>query len=360
MRRRAVSSEASPDRLDGPRGSAWLVEEIEPDGDGLIDARKVRFEPFTADVLWIRFQEMAKWQGRRGWRRGAAVAALVFSVISLVDPVGAADVTPAVLGFRREAVVFRNELAQAWKAYARSNLSVAEDWFRRVTAAPKPPAGERCEALFGLGWCHAFRRPFPDQAEAVKLFTRIIDEHPRDPLAPWALVELGSLQARKAQPRQEVGRTHYRRVLAQYPDSPAVHEAALRLANSLLYELKDPEMQEGAALLEEHLKRHPANPLAVIMHYRLDYYYGDIRLDYAACVPHAIRVAELKLSDPFRWSRQYWHVAEILRLRLGRPLEAARWYRRLVEECPASMHALDAARILAQIETAAGAGKGER
>lgn len=335
-----------------------LVSAIESTGHGSSDARFVRFGPFAAGVGRLRVPQMAKRPGRRSWRRSAACAALVIFAISLIAPTHAADAVPAVLGSRREAIVFRNELAQGWKAYARSNLGVAEDWFRRVTAAPNPPAGELCEALFGLGWCHAFRRPFPDQAEAAKLFTRIVDEHPRDPLAPWALVELGALQAIKAQPRQEAGRKHYRRVLAHYPESPAIHEAALRLANSLLYELKDPEMQEGAALLEEHLKRHPDNPLAVVMHYRLDYYYGDIRLDYAASLPHAIRVADMKLSDPFRWSRQYWHVAEILRLRLGRPIEAARWYRRLVEECPTSMHAFDAARILAQIETASGAGKG--
>jgi hypothetical protein len=102
--------------------------------------------------------------------------------------------------------------------------------------------------------------------------------------------------------------------------------------------------------LEGHLKKHPENPLAVIMHFRLDYYYGDIRLDYEACLPHAIKVAELKLSDPFRWSRQYWHVAEILRLRLGRPAEAARWYRRIVDECPTSMQAMAAGEHLAAIE----------
>jgi hypothetical protein len=86
------------------------------------------------------------------------------------------------------------------------------------------------------------------------------------------------------------------------------------------------------------------------MHFRLDYYYGDIRLDYEACLPHAIKVADLKLSDPFRWSRQYWHVAEILRLRLGRPAEAARWYRRIVDECPTSMQAMAAGEHLAAIE----------
>jgi hypothetical protein len=255
-----------------------------------------------------------------------------------------------LLGQRREAVVFKQELSQAWQAYGRSSLEEAEPLFRRVTEAPAPPPGELCEALFGLAWCHAFRRPLPDTPGAVEIFTRITRDFPADPLTPWALIELGNLRVTKGQPKQEAGRRFYRQVLEKHAGSPAVHEAVLRLANALLYELTEPEMQEGAALLEGHLKKHPENPLAVIMHFRLDYYYGDIRLDYEACLPHAIRVADLKLSDPFRWSRQYWHVAEILRLRLGRPAEAARWYRRIVDECPTSMQAMAAGEHLAAIE----------
>jgi tetratricopeptide (TPR) repeat protein len=173
-------------------------------------------------------------------------------------------------------------------------------------------------------------------------------------LAAWALIEIGTLKVDKSRPNQEAGRAYYRRVLADYPDTVAVHEAALRLANSLLYELTDAEMEAGAAILEDHLRRHPDNPLAVIMHFRLDYYYNDIRQDYAACLPHAIKVAEMKFSDPFRWSRQYWHVAEILRLRLGRADEAMQWYRRIMEECPTSEHAYMAGRILQEFATGKG------
>jgi tetratricopeptide (TPR) repeat protein len=291
-------------------------------------------------------------------KRTLLCAVLCFACVAVgQDDSGAG--AAAVLGPRREAKVFRAELAEAWQAYGRSNLETAEPLFRRVSEAPNAPRGEVCEALFGLGWCREFRRPLPDATGAVNIFARIAQEFASDPLAPWALIELGNLRVKKGQPRQEAGRKHYREVIEKYPDSPAVHEATLRLANSLLYEMTDAEMNEGAAVLERHLKQHPDNPLAVIMHFRLDYYYGDIRLDYAACLPHAIRVAELKLSDPFRWSRQYWHVAEILRLRLGRPVEAARWYRRIVEECPTSMQALASAELLAAIERAHPAMKGE-
>lgn len=265
-------------------------------------------------------------------------------------PAAAEGAPSALLGPRRTAAVFETELGQAWQAYGRSNLEQAEPLFRQVAEAPHAVAGERCEALFGLAWCHAFRRPLPDTPGAIELFTRITEEFADDPLAPWALIELGNLRVKKGQSGQEAGRKFYRQVLVQHADSPAVHEATLRLANALLYELTEPQMQEGAALLERHLQQHPNNPLAVVMHFRLDYYYGDIRLDYTACLPHAIKVAELKLSDPFRWSRQYWHVAEILRLRLGRPAEAARWYRRIVEECPTSMQAMAAGKHLAAIE----------
>jgi hypothetical protein len=296
-------------------------------------------------------------------RSGALLPALLALAVLVASPAAlpaiAQDAPVGLLGPRRAAVVFQRELGQAWHAFGRSSLEEAEPLFRRVAEARAAPAGERCEALFGLAWCHAYRRPLPDTSGAIAVFTRITQEFPGDALTPWALIELGNLRVKKGQPKQEPGRKFYRQVLAQHPGSPAVHEAALRLANALLHELTEPEMQEGAALLERHLQEHPDNPLAVIMHFRLDYYYGDIRLDYEACLPHAIKVAELKLSDPFRWSRQYWHVAEILRLRLGRPAEAAHWYRRIVDECPTSMQAMAAAEHLAAIrKSLPAAGKG--
>jgi len=275
-------------------------------------------------------------------------AALLFG--SLANAATGEGAPSALLGMRRVAGVSAGELSQAWQAYGRSNLEQAEPLFRQLAEAPDSSAGERCEALFGLAWCHAFRRPLPDTPGAIEIFSRITQDFSDDPLVPWALIELGNLRVKKGQSGQEAGRKFYRQVLARHAGSPAVHEATLRLANALLYELTDPQMQEGAALLERHLQQHPDNPLAVIMHFRLDYYYGDIRLDFEACLPHAIKVADLKLSDPFRWSRQYWHVAEILRLRLGRPAEAAHWYRRIVEECPTSMQAMAAGQHLAAIE----------
>jgi len=280
---------------------------------------------------------------------GVVFAAAMLSGAIITTATGE-GVPSALLGSRRVAAASAGELSQAWQAYGRSNLEQAEPLFRQVAEATNSSAGERCEALFGLAWCHAFRRPLSDTLGAIEIFARITQDFSDDPLVPWALIELGNLRVKKGQAGQETGRKFYRQVLARHAESPAVHEATLRLANALLYELTDPQMKEGAALLERHLQQHPDNPLAVIMHFRLDYYYGDIRLDYAACLPHAIKVAELKLSDPFRWSRQYWHVAEILRLRLGRSAEAAHWYRRIVEECPTSMQAMAAGQHLAAIE----------
>jgi tetratricopeptide (TPR) repeat protein len=333
-------------------------------------------ERFTASAEWRTLPGMVESSRERGQvggfgpdhrvlrHRAQRIIALLSAVTGLASAAVAQEVpgssAGAVLGPRREAKVFYADLSAAWRAYGRSNLEAAEPLFRRVAEAPAPPAGELCEALFGLGWCHAFRRPLPDVAGAVEIFTRVAREFSADPLAPWALIELGNLRVKKGHPRQEAGRKHYREVMEKYPESPAVHEAVLRLANSLFYEMTDPEMNEGAAVLERHLVLHPENPVAVIMHFRLDYYYGDIRLDYAACLPHAIRVADMKLSDPFRWSRQYWHVAEILRLRLGRPQEAARWYRKIVDECPTSMQALASAEILASIEKNRPASKGQQ
>src|SRR5687767_8025215 len=97
-------------------------------------------------------------------------AVVWFTGTAVAQESGGAAVS-ALLGPRREATVFRAELAEAWHAYGRSNLEAAEPLFRRVTEARGSPPGELCEALFGLGWCRAFRRPLPDTQGAMKIFS---------------------------------------------------------------------------------------------------------------------------------------------------------------------------------------------
>lgn len=268
----------------------------------------------------------------------------------------AGEVTPPttipglLFGPRQHAERYRRELAAAWDAYQRSDLGRAEKAFRHVAAATDAPEPDLVQALYGAGLCREFHRPQADPPGALACFNRIVNEHATSPVAPWALMEIGNLQNDKSQPKQEAAQASYRAVLQRYPESPAADEAALRLADSLFFDLKAPQIKEAAEILKHQLKARPANPLATIMHYRLDYLYGDIAEDYAAALPHAVKVANDKLNDPFRWSRQYWHVAEILRLRLGRTDESVPWYRKIVDECPDSEQSLAAQQMLARIE----------
>lgn len=254
-----------------------------------------------------------------------------------------------LFGPREHAARFGAELKDAWHAYERGRLTRAEKAFRSVVQTPNAPEPDLVQALYGIGLCREFHRPQADAAGALACFTRIVQKHAGSPVAPWALIELGNVQNDKNRPDQVAAQAAYRAVLQRYAQSPAADEAALRLADSLFFDLRAAQMAQAVRTLQDRLKTHPDNPLATIMRYRLDYFYGDIEENYAAALPYAEQVAREKLNDPFRWSRQYWHVGEILRLRLGRPGDAVPWYRKIVTECPDSEQALAAGQILQRI-----------
>lgn len=244
------------------------------------------------------------------------------------------------------------ELSQAWGHFHLSAFEEALALFEQVASASDATPPDRIQALFGLGLTRSHRRPFPDPAGAEAAFREIIERYPDNATVPWAMIELGNLVNVKAAGHSgaAAARNWYRDVLERRPGSLAAHEAALRLANSLFYELEPPQSTTALQLLEEHLERHPDNPLATVMLFRLDYWYAQILLQYERALPFAEALSAAGMSDPFRWSRQFWHTAEIHRLALNQPQKAIPWYRRIVEETPGSIHSLSAKQMLDQLE----------
>ncbi len=277
----------------------------------------------------------------------AAFRCFLWGVITVSSAHGVSSLTAERQSARHESAA----LTEAWEYYDRGEIIEARAIFSAVASNEKADEEDLVQALFGLGWCGRYGRPRPDRSLAQQSFNLIVEQYPDNPATPWALLELGALEVRKERGGGESARPHFKRVLSEYPDSAARHEAVLRLASTYFYELDLPLADRGAELLETHLREEPGNPLAVVMHFRLAQWYNEIHQETGRTLPHARHTALEKMSDPFRWSIMYWQVAEIYRLRLGQPEKAIPFYVKIIVECPQSVHIWSAKQ---RIETLTG------
>ena len=244
------------------------------------------------------------------------------------------------------AQVFRD----AWQAHRRGDSPEAVSLFESVLADASSSDAERVQAYYGLATVMTFGIT-PDKQRARELLTRIIDDHPGNPTAPWALLELGRLRAGPTPEAKQDERDTYQRVIDEYPNSVAIHEATVRLAGSYYTELDPALVQLATSLLENHLSEHPDNPLASVMHFRLMYWYQEVDRDYDLGLKHSITLGEMKMSDPARWGQHMWSTAQTYRLRKNNPTEALRWYRKIVEEAPNDRMVGDAKQMIELLES---------
>jgi len=259
---------------------------------------------------------------------------------------------------QRHAQRFGDDLKRAWERFHSGDPKQALEYFQAVLDEDQLPEGDGIQAQYGIGFCHRFMRPFPEEERAIAVFEDLLRQHPESELTPWLLLELGILNRKKSadleyEPDLSINaesRNYFQRILDEYPDSVVVHEAAIRLSSSYFFEVERRYADKGLELLERHLKRYPDNPMAGVMHMRISIWYFAVHRDFEKSQVHAIRLGQLRLSDPFRWSRNYWHIAQTYRFALDDPEAAAPWFRRIIEEAPKSPHVFLARKILREIE----------
>jgi outer membrane protein assembly factor BamD (BamD/ComL family) len=259
---------------------------------------------------------------------------------------------------RTEAGNFGGALRDAWKSFQSSDCKAAAHKFEAVIAQPNSLEADTVQALFGSGLSYWHMRPFSDEAKAQSAFTRIIEEFPEHPSVPWSYLELGKISRRKSadldyqdlSDENAESRRIFRHILDHYPDSTAVHEAAIRLASTYFFESLKPEAHRGVEILEDHLTKYPENPLEPVMLLRLQLWIFEIQQDYEKSAMYASRLGEMRMSDPQRWGRHFFHIAQTYRLGLNQPEKAKRWYREIIEVTPKSRHLLSAKKILARIK----------
>ena len=250
---------------------------------------------------------------------------------------------------KQGAHLYSDALRSAWTYYRRADLQNARSVFEEVLAHSDVPVPDRIQALYGRGLSAVYQRPDPDIDSARQSFTEIVERYSESAIAPWALIELGNLSNHKEDPFAEEAIPFFEQVLSNYPNHVAIHEATLRLANAYFYRLDKESSDRALTILEEHLLQYPDNPLAEVMLLRVDYWYAVARQDFERSIPFAVELGHRGMNDPFRWSRQYWHIAEMYRSRLGMKEKAVPWYQRIIEEMPESVHTFTARQRLKEV-----------
>jgi tetratricopeptide (TPR) repeat protein len=239
-------------------------------------------------------------------------------------------------------------LVEAWNEFRAGRNQEAAARFQAAATLHPDKSAASLQAWYGYALAMQHSQPWPRPEEAERALRRIIDADPRGPLAPWAILELGNLANDRTRQANPVAAVHFERVLSEFAESPAADEAALKLAGITIAEGTRESVLRGVGVLEARLARYPDNPVAVVMHLRLDYTYCVILQDYANSLRHAEAVCRLRLKDPFRWSRQLWHTAELHRRFSGDRERAAHFYRLILTEAPRSEHAWAARQRLGE------------
>lgn len=305
--------------------------------------------------------------------RRIGIAAALLGLAAILPVSGAPPETAApgdisgLTGDRTSAGRYGESLREAWETFQSSDCKTAASLFAAVLEQDDGTDLDTVQALFGLGLSYRHMRPFAAPEKAHAMFSRIVDEYSEHPAAPWAYLELGKIHRRKSADldyrdlsrENAESRRIFRHILDKYPDSAAVHEAAIRLASTYFFESLQPEAHRGVEILEEHLAKYPGNPLEPVMLLRMQLWVFEIVQDYEKSARYASRLGEMRMSDPQRWGRHFFHIAQTYRLGLNQPEEAARWYRELIEVTPNSRHVLSAKKILESMEEGQATGGGE-
>jgi hypothetical protein len=164
------------------------------------------------------------------------------------------------------------------------------------------------------------------------------------------MVEIARMYNIREEDQQTKAKEIYRKVLDDYPESLAVHEAALRLAHIYFFNPERDSSEKGVAVLEEHLAKYPENPLASIMHFRLVHWYEQAFRDYENGLRHAFALSKYKMADPWRWATMYWNIAQTLRVRFGKEEESLKWYKKILTDTSRDAMGLVTKQVIAEIE----------
>jgi len=221
---------------------------------------------------------------------------------------------------------------QAWDQMRLGHWDEAE---KNLADVPSLDAGAVCRTRFAEGMLWQNRRPGSDPAKAAAAYEWILQNHPQDPMAPWALLELARMPDLDVlNPRLEEAIPIYQRLMSEYPQSAAAQEAALFLGDALFAARGEAGAQEAVAMLEEWMKGHPDPDYRSTGELLL----GKLNRYPLKNYPEAVRHLRAALDAGLRSSSErliaYWTIATLAERELKDRNLAVQYYTGLLDEFP--------------------------
>lgn len=210
-----------------------------------------------------------------------------------------------------------------------------DDAETRLQVAARQPGEEACAARFAQGMLWQNRRPSPDLPKAVASYQWILDHHPQNRFAPWALLELARIPDLDVlSPRLDEAIPLYRRVIKEYPQSDAAQEAALFLGDALFAAHGREGAQEAVHLLESWQTAHPDPNYAAAFELLLGKMYRYPLQDYRKAVQHLGDALDDGLRSASERLVACWTMATLAERELKDRDLAVASYSRLLDEFP--------------------------
>ena len=260
----------------------------------------------------------------------------------------------AALAARSPAAGPTDRLDAAWDEIGYMNFRGTSDTFRdaRKRAEPGSPAWLEASLGYALSLQHRAPDVRSDKEEAAAIYDELLSRTDGNPLQPLILL----LRARLEDQidyygdvvRPEAARAYYEKLIADWPDSPLVHRAALYRAQLDVFRMTPEAAERGIREMRAWLEAHPANPLASLQ-WMLIGHAAMYPVEEPARALEAFLAAErVGLPKHTQLDTFFWLVAQLAR-EAGRPAVSARFLRRIIVEQPRSNFAYEAQQRLLEM-----------
>ncbi len=280
--------------------------------------------------------------------RRPRVSFFMFLVLGLLLVFGCAE--PQMEGTPEEV------LERAWKYYALGEFNAAIGEFTLLKEAVLPDDPFYAQALYGLGTTWNLRRPRNDPDTAREYYLAVLEHRPGGELAAYSLLALARMKHLVPvgqDPDYDEVRDAYRRVVDQFPDHPAGHEAFIYLQSTHVATLDPDHARKAIHALRDFMARYPdtgfisaAWSLKAIAYDTL----GDPDNKLTAEIM-AFKTEEVDPQNPFHdnaW--RYWSIAVVAEFDAGDFETARTYYRRLIEEYPTDIRKYSATQALERMD----------
>ncbi len=233
-------------------------------------------------------------------------------------------------------------LERGWNSYRLGEYDLAVTAFDEARASLPIDSNDFRFATYGLATTWNLRTPVGDQDKdlAKSLYEEVVASAPDSDLAAWstlAMARMDHLVPVGEDPDYAVVRAGYEKVVAQYPDHIAGHEAFMYLQSIRVQTLNPDQVRDAADALEGFVLRYPESQFMSAVQALLSACYEVLKkpeLQLAAEI-RALDTIPVDASNPkVENSGRYWRIATIAEFEAGDFETARRFYRRLIDEYP--------------------------